>query len=152
MCESDEPDSRQRTFGGGTHDADFRRTRPDTWIHCEQCGVDILRSERAHHEHYLYGANIETTELDPDDGGDDEEDEEDEGRQMKIGGVYEVRLSFSTDYCFTVTAGSEDRAETKASDLVKSGNAVDAHQVHSETRELEEIYEGDEKAEELEGW
>lgn len=83
---------------------------------------------------------INTSEPEP--YGDEEEE------VMVVGGKYRVELSYSCTYTTTVIAASESHAKEVAEDGVRYGAFTDADQVWKDIRELEEIYEDDERAEE----
>lgn len=134
-----------------------RRERPSTMMYCSYCEQYVLRSEwDEHEEHDLEERGIKRY---ADHGGsnliEEEKDIEDEPEadeiddRMQVGSVYSVTLDYNAKHTFRVAAGNEGAARTRAQDQVKWGTATDGHLLHSDVREVEPIYEGDDKEEEL---
>lgn len=84
----------------------------------------------------------------PDLSDDDEGEVEENEEPREVGGVYEIRLSYSVDYSFQVIAHSERSAKEKADEKVDFGNAVDAMHMHTDKRKIETIDSDDDRAEE----
>lgn len=137
-----------RTLTGEEAEVSARRERPDTLPYCHECEEYILRRDWYDHEEHSEAARDEWPDENDGSRPDEEDDEEDDEPIMKVGGKYEVRLSYSVDYSFYVYAGNEHQAKREAKDLVEYGNAVDAMHVHDDISEIEEIYEDDPEAEE----
>lgn len=105
--------------------------RPDTFLWCQECGNFILRSRRALHPHEL----VER---------DDEDETEGEREPERVGGIYDITLSYSVDFRFRIPAWSEHEAKDRALDLVDyPNNCADMYQLHSEDREVKELFEDD---------
>lgn len=112
------------------------RTRPETMLWCETCEEFILRGDRFAHPHDLVD---DFDEEDDDSGTDDSVGEKPE----RVGGVYEITLSYTVDYRFRVPAWSEHEAKERAEDLKLDARPVDSYQVHSRDREIREIMSDD---------
>lgn len=130
----------QQTLDGSTVDLDVRaQERPSTLLHCEECGDFVLRSNRFDHEHDLLdlGGGFEPGL----DRGPDNEDEENNDVTVpdKIGGYYEIELSYSVDYSFRVPAYDEHAAEERAKELKWDATPVDAYHVHTTRRKIDDI-------------
>ena len=133
----------QSTLTGETTEQE--RERPSTWMWCGETEQWVLRSMRADWPHELFedkDAFIESLnegEKSISDilSGDDEDDEAE-----RVGGVYEIELSYSVDYRFTVAAHSEHEAEDRAKELVYDASPSSNMHVHTERSELKELFEG----------
>ena len=134
----------QSTLTGETTEQE--RERPSTWMWCGETEQWVLRSMRYDWPHDLYEdqeAFIESLNesekpiADILSKGDEEEDDEAE----KVGGVYEIELSYSVDYRFTVPAWSEHEAEDRAKDLALDASPVEHMHVHTRTDERKELFE-----------
>ena len=131
----------QSTLTGET--VDQERERPSTFMWCGETEQWVLRSMRADWPYELYEDqeafvdSLNETEKEIDDiVSTDYEDEEKE-----VGGVYEITLSYSVDYTFTIPASNEDMAKERASDLKLDAHPSSSHQVHSQTRKTKTLYE-----------
>jgi len=69
----------------------------------------------------------------------DEEDEEEDDEPEVVGGEYTVRISYSVEFAFDVTAANETVAEEKARDMIEFGNAAGAHETWDEIDERSKI-------------
>lgn len=120
----------QSTLSGGQADD---RVRPSTMMWCNETEQWVLRSKRADWPHELY----DDQEMFIDSLNKDDEDDEAE----RVGGVYEIELSYSVDYRFTVAAWSEHEAEDRAKDLMLDTSPIDSMHVHTDKHEKKELFE-----------
>lgn len=125
--------STQHTLTGEEAD---ERTRPNTFIYCEECDAHLLLSDRATHEHDLYAGNITTSV------SDYEHDDEEETVE-KVGAWYDITLSYSVDYRFRLPACTEHQAESLAKDLRIDATPADRHSVHTRRSKVDDIFEDD---------
>lgn len=132
----------QQTLSGGEQliqDVEEIRGRPDTFVECPECGEEVLRSRQFDHEHEIFWARRGGSGGDG-DGGDEEGDDGDDEPE-KVGGMYEIELSYSAEFRFRIPAWSEHEAKRRAEDLVDyPNNCADMFQVHSRDREITEIF------------
>jgi len=131
----------QTTLSGG--ETDEERTRPNTFQWCEHCEDFVLRSRWPDHEEHHLRAAGKFYHSSSGDAADDDGEEEDETVE-KVGAWYDVTISKSADYRFSVPAYSEHRAKEIAKEWSWDAMPADAMVVHTETREMEEIWEDDE--------
>lgn len=127
-------------------ETDDERERPDTFMWCPETQQWVLRSLRFDWPHDLYESPEAFVEhlndtSEPDDSGLSTDEDEAE----RVGGVYEIELSYSVDFRFRIPAWSEHEAKERAADLVDyPNNCADMFQVHSDHREVKELFEDDE--------
>lgn len=124
-------------------DADAEREKPDTFRWCHDCEEFVLRSRWESHDEHDWRAQRQTENDGGDgdgNGGDDDEDDVVE----KVGSWYDITLSYSVDYRFKIPAYSEHAAEEIAKELKLDARPADAMHVHTEKREVKEIYADDE--------
>lgn len=134
----------QSTLTGETTEQE--RERPSTWMWCGETEQWVLRSMRYDWPHELYDDreafidSLNETEKEADDilDKDDKEDEPE-----RVGGVYEIELSYSVDYRFRVYAWSEHEAEDRAKELALDARPTDEYHVHTNRSELKELFEDD---------
>lgn len=130
----------QLTLTGEETEAE--REKPRTFMWCGETEQWVLRSERASWPHDLYESKEAFIESlndtsDPDDLGLEDDDEAE-----KVGGVYEIELSYNVDFRFHIPAYSEHEAKEHAELLVEyPSNCADMFQVHSQENELKELFE-----------
>lgn len=127
----------QTTLDGS--EANFDRQRPETMLWCAETEQWVLRSQRSDWPYSLYQspgavAVAEDSEIAVDGEGEDDEAE-------KVGGVYDITLSYSVDYRLRVPAWSEHEAEERAKELVVDATPADRMHVHTDRREVKELYE-----------
>lgn len=131
----------QTTLDGG--ETDQERTRPSTFVWCGCCEDHVLRSEWPDHEEHHLRATGEFY-VSKDTGDDDDNDDEDDEVVEKAGAWYDITISKSVNYRFTVPAHSEHRAKEIAKEWSWDASPADAMVVHTETRKKSEIWEDDE--------
>lgn len=128
----------QQTLDGSTVEMNVRaQERPSTLLHCEECGDFVLRSNRLDHEHDLLdlGGGFEPGR----DFGDEDEEHPDVTVPDKLGGYYEIELSYSVDYTFCVPAHDEHEAEERAKELKWDASPSGGYHVHTKRRKLQDI-------------
>lgn len=134
----------QQTLTG--EPTDEPRQRPSTIVTCPECDAVLLRSERHDHPHDVFPWVGFTQIPDgiPDDDPEDPEDPADE--PMQVGNWYDITLSYNVDYRFTVPGHDRHDAESIAKALTWDCSPSDRFHVHTDSRELNEIYEDDAEA------
>jgi len=116
---------------------DAGRERPGTFRYCEHCETWVLRSRWEPHDDHHYWATRWT-------GEEDSTDSEDaEGDAKRVGAYYDITISYSVDYRFRVPAWSDHEAEDIAEDWVLDATPADRMKVHTEKREIRELFEDD---------
>jgi len=126
----------QRTFDGGTHEPDFSRVRPDTWVVCPECGDVCRRRDRLEHPHEM----VPVSEWRAEQADDSDESPYDEyDADEAVGEYYDVTISQSVDYRFRVPAYSEHEAKEVAKDWMLDAQPADARTVHTDTRSVGSI-------------
>jgi hypothetical protein len=83
----------------------------------------------------------------PEDDNDDNDVNNDPDRQ--VGAVYDVTYEYNVTFRDRIVAGTEDGAKRQAKDQIEFGTAVGAHKVHTNVDTVAEIYESDDRADEL---
>ena len=120
------------------------RTRPDTMLYCSECEDWILRSRAFDHPHELNNPDASGNVLEQFANGDDG-DGEDEDTVERVGGMYDITLSYSVDYRFRVPAWSEHEAKERAQELMLDAVPADRQLVHTRDREVSEIMSDDDR-------
>jgi hypothetical protein len=136
---------KQLTLEG--EETDEERVRPSTLLWDDEEEEWVLRSQRAKLWPQELYESPEAAEEDEDDssgwvpvGGDDDDDD-----PMEVGGIYDIELSYSADFRFSIPATSECMAKERAQDLVDYPyNCADMFQVYSRCDERVKLYEDDE--------
>lgn len=126
---------------------------PDTFVTCEECGARLLRSERHDHPHdvtgegySVAGSNIkpEYRNNSPSETASiDDEEADEEGQAELVGRLFDVTLSYKVDYRFRIPAWSKHEAKDVAKELKIDATPADSMLVHTDRREVREIYEDD---------
>lgn len=129
----------QRTLTGEEAD---ERTRPDTFVFCDECDDYLPRSEKPTHEHDLYPGSKAVRSGDLRDHEPDDEGEEDDEPE-KLGAWYDITLSYSVDYRFRVPACTKQAAKCLAKDLKFDAKPADSHHVHTRRSKVDGIFEDD---------
>lgn len=139
---SEGPEYMQQTLSGGEQlpgTIEELRERPGTFRWCHECEDWVLRSRWNPHDEHDWRA--QKADADRDDGGDGDDEEEEEAE--RAGAWYDIRLSYSVDYAFRVPAWNEHQAEDLAKEWVYDAKPADHMHVHTDRREIEEIWEDD---------
>lgn len=123
-------------------DADADREKPDTFRWCHHCDEFVLRSRWQAHDEHDWRAQREPGN-DGNGGGGGNGDGDDDDVVEKVGAWYDITLSYSVDYRFKIPACTEHTAEEVAKDLKLDAKPADAMHVHTEKREVKEIYADD---------
>lgn len=131
----------QSTLTGGQ--TDESRIRPETFMWCPETSQWILRSLRANWPHELYESPDAVPSLDEETIHTSVNTEDDDDEVMEVGGVYEITLSYSVDYTFSVPAVSEAMAKERAEDLKLDAHPSSSHQVYTRKRKSKTLYEDD---------
>lgn len=127
----------QTTLGGDT--TDEGREKPDTFRWCHDCEEWVLRSRFGPHRDHDYWAQKKAA-----DTGDSGSGEEEDGEPEKVGAWYDITLSYSVDYRFRVPAHTKHQAEEIAKEWKFDAKPADSYHVHTDRREIKEIWEDDE--------
>jgi len=119
------------------------RTRPGTMLWCDETEQWVLRSKRYDWPHELYESPSDVpspqdetihTSVTVDDGDDGPEE---------VGGVFDITLSYSVNYSFSIPASYEDVALDRAKELVWDSSPRDMDHVHTRKQKRKTLYEDD---------
>lgn len=138
----------QQTLTGDKADTDIAgvvRSRPETFIWCEECDEYILRSKRFDHPHDFDTGPSAFRIVSAGDDDEVEVEEEPEPEPERVGSWHDVTLSYSVDYRFRIPAYSEHEAKDRAADLKLDAYPADSYQVHDRIREVKEIMSDDDE-------
>ena len=123
----------QQTLDGGSHDPDFSRVRPDTWVVCPECGDVLRRLDRFTHPHETVAVS-EWRDQQADDAATDESPYEHFDADEEVGKYFDVTISRTVEYRFRVPAWSDSEATEIAEDWALDATPCDAWTTHTETR------------------
>lgn len=128
--------------------SEYLARKLDTLLWCPSCQDSVLRSRKTTHDHTLVDSPAEKPNVSiEEDGSESYEHGGDE--PMEVGGVYDVTIEMNMTFRFTdIVAYNDSRAKERANDLIRWGNAVDAHEMFTDVNRREKIYEDDDRAEE----
>jgi len=130
----------QSTLSGG--EADAEREKPDTLLWCHETQQYILRSRRHEWPYELYESREAFAEsLNNTDG---EADDDDGDAAERVGGLYNVTLSYTVDYSFTIPAWRENEAKERAELLATDATPSRKEKVHTTHDEVKELFEDSE--------